>query len=131
MHARRVIGECGGVNGDRNVLIGASRHHAAHCLRKYVLPPFMGIGAALAIASTNGVDDARIQAPTFFISQTVALHYACTEVVDYDVRTRNQGLDCGHVLSLPHIECSTALVAVQAAKDGVVGASNWLEGRAA
>ena len=131
MHAGRVVGQRRGVDGHWNGFVGPARHHATHGLRQHILSTLVGIGAALAVTSTHGINDARVNFLTVFKTQAHALHDAGPKIIDHDVGICDQRFDGRHLAGVAQVQCGAAFVAVEAAKNRVVGTVHRLEGRPA
>src|SRR5439155_12035837 len=72
----------------------------------------------------------RIQSPAIDVTQTDPLHHARTEIVDDDIRIRDQCAYRREVVGILEIERHAAFVAVEAAEDGIVVPGDGLEGGA-
>ena len=131
VHAGRVVGQRRGVDRYRHRIVGPARHHATHGLRQHILPSLVGIGAAFAITGAHGINDAWVDLLAVFKPQAHALHHAGAEIIDHDVSIGDQSFDGRHLAGVAQVQCGAAFVAVEAAKNRVIGTVHRLEGRPA
>ena len=127
MHAGSVISQRGRIGGDWQGFICLARHHATHRLRQYILPALVCIRPGFAVSGADRIDDGGIELAAIFIAQTETLHDAGAKIIDDHIGLRHQCFDGIDMRRVSQVESGAALVAVQAAKDGIVIACHRLK----
>jgi len=64
-----------------------------HCLRHWTKGRVMVMPSVMAVTRHRDIDDVRLDAALFFVPQTPVAQNARTEILDHDVRNRDQPLD--------------------------------------